>query len=400
MAAAAKRDYLVIDADAHVMEPEETFDAKYFSAEYKDRRPRIIERDGMISWLVDDDLFPRLKAAKGLHYMGIPPRYKGHVHPFTKVKWIDDSARELTHVKDRLAVMDKNGLDIQVIHTSFFFAYPTSWGAGDPKLGSAICAAYNSWMAEKCAQADGRLGFSAVVCLDDLAGAIAEVERAKSLGAASIYVNGTIGEKKLAQKAHDPFFAALCKHDIPLTVHIGWCFPPLTELMDTPYEARVVSLILPLLVGFSDVISADILTRFDTLRIGFLEGGCDWIPFMVDQLENIHKVFTKRLGWKARELSASPLEIIRTNPRLFFGTEPDSRLLPHVIAEIGNKFVCGSDMPHTESTDSRSKHMLILGRDDLSAEDKKKIVNTNPRAFFKMPHWETMKPRAFAQAAE
>ena len=398
--AGSVRNHLVIDADAHVMEPEEAFDARFFSAKYKDRRPRIVERDGLISWLVDDDLFPRLKAAKGLHYMGIPPRYKGVDHPFTKVKWINDSARELTDVKDRLAVMDKSGLDIQVIHNSFFFAYPTSWGAGDPKLGSAICASYNSWIAEKCAQSGGRLSFSAVVCLDDLEGAIAEVKRAKGLGASSIYVNGTIGEKKLARAENDRFFQALCDNDIPLTVHIGWCFPALTDLMDTPYEARVVSLILPLLVGFSDVISADILTRFDTLSVGFLEGGCDWIPFMVDQLENIYQVFTKRLNWAPRQLSNSPLEIIRTNPRLFFGTEPESHLLPDVIKEIGNKFVCGSDMPHTETTDTRSKHMVILDRDDLSDVDKRKIVDTNPKAFFRVTAWEKMQARALSQAAE
>jgi predicted TIM-barrel fold metal-dependent hydrolase len=296
--------------------------------------------------------------------------------------------------------MDKSGLDIQVIHNSFFFAYPTSWGAGDPKLGSAICASYNSWIAEKCAQSGGRLSFSAVVCLDDLEGAIAEVKRAKGLGASSIYVNGTIGEKKLARAENDRFFQALCDNDIPLTVHIGWCFPALTDLMDTPYEARVVSLILPLLVGFSDVISADILTRFDTLRVGFLEGGCDWIPFMVDQLENIYQVFTKRLNWAPRQLSNSPLEIIRTNPRLFFGTEPESHLLPDVIKEIGNKFVCGSDMPHTETTDTRSKHMVILDRDDLSDVDKRKIVDTNPKAFFRVSAWEKMQPRALSQAAE
>jgi hypothetical protein len=44
--------------------------------------------------------------------------------------------------------------------------------------------------------------------------------------------------------------------------------------------------------------------------------------------------------------------------------------------------------------------MVIMSRDDLSAEDKRKIVDTNPKAFFRVPAWDKMTPRAFAQAAE
>ena len=190
-------DLLVIDADAHVMEPEEAFAAHYFDPGFRERRPRIVERDGDFYWMVDDALFPRLKGARDLHYMGVPPRFNGRDHPFTRVKWINDSARELTDPKDRLAVMDQHGIDIQVLHTSFFFVYPTSWGGTDPKLGTAICGAYNRWIAERCEGSHGRLGWSAQVCLDDIDGAVRLVREAKQMGAACVFVNGTVGERKL-----------------------------------------------------------------------------------------------------------------------------------------------------------------------------------------------------------
>jgi uncharacterized protein len=390
------RDLLVIDADAHVMEPEEAFAPQYFDPEFRERRPRIVQKDGDLYWLVDDTLFPRLKGAADLHYMGVPPRYKGMDHPFTRVKWINDAARELSDPAERLAVMDQHGIDVQVLHTSFFFVYPTSWGGTDPRLGTAICGAYNRWMAERCEGSGGRLTWSAQVCLDDIEGAVRLVKEAKRLGAASVFVNGTVGERKLSSPQHYPFLEALCEADIPLSVHIGWCFPPLTRMMDSLYEARVVALIYPLLFGFTDVISANLMKRFDTLRVGFLEAGCDWIPFALDQMDNIYKVITRRLGWKARDLDEVPSELIRNCDRLFFNTEPESELLPHAMGCVGNKFVVGSDMPHTETTDKRSKQLVLLERTDLKDEDKRTILHGNPKAFFRKPEWERMQPRAIA----
>jgi predicted TIM-barrel fold metal-dependent hydrolase len=389
-------DMLCIDADAHVMEPEEAFAPKYFDPEYRERRPKIVEKDGDLYWMVDDELFPRLKGTKDLHYMGVPPRFKGVSHPFTRAKWINDSARELTDAKDRLAVMDQHGIDVQVLHTSFFFVYPTSWGGTDPKLGTAICRAYNRWMAERCAGSGGRLTWSAQVCLDDVEGAVQLVREAKELGAACAFVNGTVGERKLSSSLHYPFFEALCEHDVPMSVHIGWSFPPLTRMMDSLYEARVVSLIYPLLFGFTDVVSANLMKKFDTLRVAFLEGGCDWIPFVLDQMDNIYKVITQRLGWRARELDQLPTELIRECDRLFFNTEPEAELLPHVLEQIGNRFVLGSDMPHTETVDKRSKQLVLLQRTDLSDADKRKILEANPKAFFRVTAWDKMKPRALA----
>jgi uncharacterized protein len=390
------KDMLVIDADAHVMEPEEAFASRFFDPQFRERRPRIVDKDGDLYWLVDEELFPRLKGARDLHYMGVPPRYKGTIHPFTRAKWINDSAREMTDPKDRLAVMDQHGIDIQVLHTSFFFVYPTSWGGSDPKLGTAICRAYNRWIAEKCDASGGRLTWSAQVCLDDVEGAVQTVREAKKMGAACAFVNGTVGERKLSAPEHYPFFEALCEADLPMSVHIGWCFPPLTRMMDSLYETRVVALIYPLLFGFTDVISANLLKRFDTLRVGFLEAGCDWIPFVLDQMDSIYKVMTQRLGWKARDLDQLPSELIRECDRLFFNSEPEAELLPHVIAEIGNRFVVGSDMPHTETVDKRSKQLVLLEREDLGEADKRLILEANPKAFFRRPEWDAMKPRALS----
>ena len=65
---------------------------------------------------------------------------------------------------------------------------------------------------------------------------------------------------------------------------------------------------------------------------------------------------------------------------------------------IGNKFVVGSDMPHTETTDRRSKQKVLLERTDVSDADKRRILEANPMAFFRMKSWEAVKPRAMAAA--
>ena len=69
--------------------------------------------------------------------------------------------RELEDVPGRLAHMDKMGVAVQVIFPTFFIRYNTS----NAEAEWALTTTYNRWLAEKCAQTNGRLRWAAVLPL-------------------------------------------------------------------------------------------------------------------------------------------------------------------------------------------------------------------------------------------
>ena len=49
----------VIDADGHVEENLDTFSDKYLDPEFRSLRPRVTAVDGLVYWVIDEQLYPR-----------------------------------------------------------------------------------------------------------------------------------------------------------------------------------------------------------------------------------------------------------------------------------------------------------------------------------------------------
>ena len=69
----------------------------------------------------------------------------------------------------------------------------------DPALFSAICRAYNDWLAEFCSADPERLKGIAMINVDDVADAVGELERTAKLG----FVGGMIAEYPLEERRYD-----------------------------------------------------------------------------------------------------------------------------------------------------------------------------------------------------
>jgi hypothetical protein len=123
---------LRIDADAHVLETEKTWE--YMEGAERKFRPQVVgPNDGSSTdeyWLVDGTL--RLKS-----------RNVGKNTPMV--------SRELRDVNARLKHMDELGVDVQVIFPTIFIIPLTP----RPEIELALCRSYNRWMADVWRQAIG-----------------------------------------------------------------------------------------------------------------------------------------------------------------------------------------------------------------------------------------------------
>ena len=364
----------LVDADGHVEESETTFSDKYFDPAFRAQKPRVVAIDKMVYWMIEEQMYPR-RVGRGAHNLGTPASYHGKKTPHAQKKSDTIGSMEIHGVKERIEAMDKEGISLQVLYPTLFLAYPL---AANPALVTAMSTAYNRFLGDQIG-AHERLKWAAVVNLDDVEGAVAQVKEAHELGVIAVMVLGTIGDRLLDDPAFLPFYEALVERDLTLAIHVGWACPAISGLFTHIYPSSVNAFLMPVLLGFSSMINSGLLDRYPSMRVGFLEAGCQWVHFMIDRLDH-------RFGHSGNFLAdilpdtvpkakLAPMDYVRQG-NLYLSAEVEDSLLPQVVELVGEgQVVYGSDMPHGDREVLSSDY--LKQRTDLSDGVKTKILRDN-----------------------
>jgi predicted TIM-barrel fold metal-dependent hydrolase len=270
---------MIIDADGHSHIPPEVFD-KYLDKEFHRNRPRYVTfDDGRGYYIVEGRVIAKP--------FGWGPGTPGSIAATTRTRKVKDW--DLSNVPGRLEDLDLEEIDVQVIYPNVLMSINSWEHAG---LASACARAYNTWMAEKCAQAGGRLRFAAVVALQDPKAAADELKRGvKSLGAVGVMVPGTIGTRTLDHPELYPFWEAVEQLDVGVGVHtVTGMYPTVgQELFDHFWGAKAVSMPLTLTTAMVSLVGGGIVDLFPKIRFGLLETGCGWLPYWVERMDEMHE---------------------------------------------------------------------------------------------------------------
>lgn len=364
----------LIDADGHVEESEATFSDEYMDPAFRLQRPRVVAVEQMVYWMIEEQMYPR-RVGRGAHNLGTPASYKGEKTPHARKKSDTIGSMEIRGVAERVEAMDKEGISLQVLYPTLFLAYPL---AANPALVTAMSSAYNRFLGDQVG-AHERLKWAAVVNLDDVAGAVEQVREAHGLGAVAVMVLGTIGDRMLDDPAFLPFYEALVERDLTLAIHVGWACPALSGLFTHIYPSSVNAFLMPVLLGFSAMIHSGLLDRFPTMRVGFLEAGCQWVHFMIDRMDHrfVHSgnFLADILVDTVPKAKLAPMEYMRQG-NLYLSAEVEDALLPQVVDLVGEgQVVYGSDMPHGDREVLSSDY--LKQREDLSETVKTRILQDN-----------------------
>jgi predicted TIM-barrel fold metal-dependent hydrolase len=374
------KDLVVVDADGHVEEHELTFSDKYLDPAFRTQRPQVVASDGLAYWMIEEQLFPR-RVGRGCHNLGTPTSYGGKRTLFTQSKPESLESLELRDPAARLRDMDTEDLGVGVLYPTLFLAYPLTVS---PALATALASAYNRWLADAIGRS-ARLRWAAVVNLDEPAAAIRQVRDARALGAVAVMVLGSNGDRLLDDPALLPFFEAVAQEELTLAVHVGWSCPSLSNLYTDLYTSTVIPFLTPVLMGFASLLGSGILDRFPSLRVAFLEAGCEWLHFMLHRLEHrfhFARSMAKIIPQTAPRAACPPGEYLRRG-NLYVSAEVDDTLLPQVIDLLGeDHIIFGSDMPHGDRERFAAK--ALLARTDLTDAAKRKILADNPRRLYRL----------------
>lgn len=368
----------VLSSDSHIVEPPDVWAV---DTEFGDRMPRIVA-DGPDEWWYVD-------GKRTMSFLGTQTgdRFVVDSHElktsgaFAEVRpGAYDPARYLTE-------NEEDGIWGSVLYPSqglVLFAVPTS------DLVTRAMAIYNDWIAEFCSHDPARLKGLAMLNVDDVDGAVAELERVRAKGLVGALISvAPPAWGSYRQPEYDRLWAAAQDLGMPLSLHVGTdrADPRVGDdafrlnVKEVP-PSRFVNQDYQVRIALSEIIYSGVFERFPDLRIGAVEHELSWIPVFLQRLDyNYTDRPPRGPEWRRfTDPDVLPSDFFRRNVFVSFQEDPYGLRLRDVFGT--DVLVWGSDYPHTESTFPRSRAILETILADLTPEEIRAVVSGNTAALY------------------
>jgi predicted TIM-barrel fold metal-dependent hydrolase len=344
-----------VDVDAHIDETEATWG--YLGPGEEGFRPVSVD--------------PGMATIKG----DTRPHRLWLIYGQTKLRrWRDDTrtgttveTRELMDVDARVRHMDELRIDVQVLYPTMFLGGFTA----RQEVERALTRSYNRWIANATEKSGGRLRWVALLPMMSMDDAVEEVRWAKDHGACGVFKKGY----ECGRNASDPYFFPLYEEasrlDLPLCIHTGTGNPPSNDIgLDLGGRFNAIS-------AFTDLTISDVPSQFPELRVGWIETGASWVPFLVADLmaKKLKRTF---LPFDLQQ------DLFRRNR--FYVACDSTDDLPYILQYgLEDNLIVGTDYTHADQSAELDALDIIeqkAATGVISTEVAQKIVQDNPRRFY------------------
>ena len=352
------------------------------------RPNRVLDGDGHIIER-DQELFEYLEApyAGNTTLLGYPffPALDGYNRGAILARLGVHEPYEITpqHWVDTL---DKSGMESTVLYPTAGLSFAI---IQDPEWACALARCYNNWFSDRYYGLNKRLRGMALIPLQDVPEAVKELRRAvNELGmvGAVLPANGAeIGVRKgLGHPDFWPIYEEAERLNVPVATHGA---PSMSlGINHFQYFAATIALEHPIaqMIQVTSFIMEGVFDRFPKLRVGFLEAGTGWVPYMMDRLDRSFEVFNRNGKREfSKAVKTKPSDIFASG-RLYFSCEGGEPSLKNLVDRIGHKtLLFASDYPH-EANLEHAMHEIeeLFEREDLPEAAKSGIFCDNVEAFY------------------
>lgn len=356
-----RTDQLIIDGDAHYLEP-------------------VAE----IAAYVDEPWRSRLQSADPAKYLpfGLGDRLMGGRIRRDDLDYGYGYGSETA--ADIRATMGRLGIDAAVLVPNRIL---TLAHVSIRDLVVALNAGFIRYMLDRVCDPDRGVYTMVIACWQDPEASADLIDEVGSDPAvAGVCMMSAAADPPLGDPRYDPVYAAAQRQRLPMVFHGA---PGLNLVEGADYAHGFQRLIESHSLGFAisnqiqltSIMVQGVPERFLELRFVFQEGGLFWIPMMQYRLD---EYFLKRRS-EAPLLRRLPSEYIRE--RFWFGTQPieapkDQRHLEMVFdaANGRHRFIYCSDYPHFDYDDPSAIARLRF----LSREDRSRILAGNALEAFEL----------------
>ena len=376
--------FRICDADAHaIMSPAMWQDLPEEFARRRPRAVRIVDDKDLgrwnTGWLIEGGLEPHV-FGPGSHAANTPGIVMEELGTRSNVDKnhgaIPVGCLDLSIPQERLATLDRLGIDVQFLMPSTLYANITE----EPAYEAALYRTYNRYMGRQTRSDAKRLKWAGLLPMRDARQANEAIEEMQKLGAAAAVVYGTVGNRMLSHSSFKSVWDEFAVSGLPLCVHMGSSYAPLSDLCDNILDSNMISKALPANLAFVAIVAHGMLDRYPNLKVGFLEFGAEWIFYMAGRLQH-YAVLNKRRMPSSNGLLQRDVDDYFKSGRIFVAAEADDAMLTQEMALLGEEQILfSSDFPHDEGRGDAIRE--ILERHDLSESQKRKILCDNTLRFF------------------
>jgi predicted TIM-barrel fold metal-dependent hydrolase len=367
----------VIDADGHVVEPRAVW-TEYIEPAFRERVIQIRRNgEGMDElWINGENRSrPSLPVAASMIPGGLRDLERAR-----SLTW-DDVPRGGGDSKERIKIMDAEGIDVAVLYPSLWLLYGD---LTDSKLAAAACRAYDNWMADFCRPYPDRLYAVAPMPLQDVEEAIVEMRRVvHDLKFKAVFVRpNPFNGRRLNDPAYEPFWRVAQELDIAVAVHssFGTRMPTMgADRYRDPFFFHMVCHPFEQQGACMDIICGGILENHPKLRVGFLESGVGWLGYWLDRMDEHFEGMHSYVPW----LHLRPSDQFREH--CFLTLDPHESMLKATV-ELGMEasIMWGSDYPHFDCTFPGIVAEVERACAELPPRARRAITSENAARFYNL----------------
>jgi predicted TIM-barrel fold metal-dependent hydrolase len=355
---------MIVDADAHVVETEHTWD--FLEGSEKKFRPQLFqseENTAMQYWFLDGRAIgfrPPTLTEQELIALSKETGRQLKTEP---------GARELRDVELRLKHMDKLGIDTQILFNTMWITRV----ADKAEAEIALCAAWNRWMADVWKQGNNRLRWSCVVPAMTLSEVIPQMQYAREHGAVAVSLRPFEDGRHLVDPYFYPIYEEAKRLDMAVAVHIANGSPELVDRFKPRYDKMggFAQFRIPTVITCLSLMMSDLPKIFPGLRWSFVEASAQWVPWVT-------KEAIRRSGTKG--FPACPFK--EFNIYVTTETNDDFDFVLRYAGE--DNLVIGTDYGHTDASSEVDAIDVFRKNASVAEPIKKKILDDNPKTLYSL----------------
>ena len=349
----------VFSADDHISLVDDIW-YEQFPGRLKDQAPRVMQvEDGWVIGVNGTTFLPPAFIAVLNQYDPVPGSHSGDVDA-------------------RLAALDAEGVSHELAFPNAVLAL-LAWP--DKEIRELCFRIYNEHLAGVQERSGGRIHGVGLINWWDVEGTARTLAELKSLGLRTFLLPLNPGKgddgKPLdyASTALDGVWAVIEESGVPVSHHIGETTPGIPSQFNTLGVGMLQS-VAPFREVFGKYILGGILDRHPDLRIGWFEGGINWVPSAIQDAEHIAASFAHLHD---HELAHPVQHYWDAHMAASFILDP---LGLDLIDRIGvTRAMWSSDFPHNESTYGYTPRSLASVVAHVGPEAAEAILGDNVRTF-------------------
>ena len=342
----------IVDCDTHFTEPPDLFTANA-PAGLKGKLPRVERIDGADRWFVGDKDFGSI----GGNVIDTNHNKLLGRLAFQNYDQIDPGSYL---IKPRLETMDAMGIWAHICFQNGGLTQAGSLVAlGDDDLAITIIRMFNDTCAERMRVSGGRVNCMAPLPYWDKDHLIQETRRIIDLGIKGVVmpdrperlgVSGYLGPDGKVSPFWEEFFEMCDATGTPLNFHLNAALDANSAIWDNlGFDQRLPIHAMLHHIGtaatMSNFMVSGLLDKYPNLKIGLIESGAGWVPFVLEAME--HQMDEFRTA-ENRGLQRRPKEYFAKHFWVSYWFE--SFAPKHMLDEIGvDRLMFETDYPHPTS---------------------------------------------------